>query len=85
MDKFELVIKLLNAFIYEGVNSTSQSKAIESAIDDAVDDPDSLIDGFLDDLSFYSPMGGDHLINYENFLPKAKRALEYFEAISKNA
>ncbi|MBL4798332.1 MAG: hypothetical protein JKY50_13025 [Oleispira sp.] len=85
MNKFEPVIILLNAFILEGVNSTSQSKAIESAIDDIFDDPDSFVNGLLDELSFYSPMGGDHLINYEDFLPKAKSALEYFEAMSKNA
>lgn len=85
MNKFDPVIKLLNAFIFDGVNSTNQSKAIESAVDDLIDEPDSFVDGFLDDLSFYSPMGGDHLMNYENFLPKAKRALKYFEAMSKNA
>ena len=85
MNKFVPVIKLLNTFIYDGVNSTNQSKAIESAIDDLVDEPDSFVDGFLDDLSFYSPTGGDHLLNYEDFLPKAKRALKYFEAMSVNA
>ena len=85
MNKYENLIKLLKDFIYEGENGINQSKAIESAIDAIYDETDSFMDNFLDELSHYSPAGGDHLINYQSFMPKAKKALEYFEALSNNS
>jgi len=51
---------------------------METAIDTLNIETD-FVDNFLHDLAFYNPGGGEHLLDYQAFLPKAKRALEYFE------
>ena len=79
MSKYTEIIKLLDEFISYKKTSTNQMKAMESVIDELEMDSD-FIDGFLHDLAFYSPIPEPHLMNYESFLPKAKRALKYFEA-----
>jgi hypothetical protein len=79
-----LILKLEN-FVEGGDISLRLANEIEGDLLEIFDDnTDEIIDGFLHDLAFYRPNGGELLFDYEAFLPKAKFALNHLRHLNKN-
>ncbi len=77
------LISHLKKFVDGDDRSVDWGKRAESLIDDLddlddFDDFDDLLDSFHDDLAFYRPGGGDHLLDEIDMIARCKTVLKRY-------